>query len=68
MSEGDGRCQCHVRIVAQNFTPLPKVRLVRTDTRKEVNGLLTRFGYLEYELPANARVRVSWKGNSANRR
>ena len=60
-AEGDRRCTCHVRIVAQNFTPLPEVRVTRLDTKKQVKGVLTRFGYLEFELPGNAAVRVNWR-------
>ncbi|HKQ37205.1 MAG TPA: hypothetical protein VJ063_03940 [Verrucomicrobiae bacterium] len=56
---GDSRCSCHVRIVARDFIPLPDVRL--KNNGKAVKGELTRFGYLEFELPADASVTLTWR-------
>jgi hypothetical protein len=59
--EGDHRCRCHVRITAENFDPLPEVRLFVGTGRKLTKGRLTKFGYLEYEVPGDARIRLEWK-------
>jgi hypothetical protein len=57
-AQGDRRCECHVRIVPRNFTPLPNVDL-RSNGRKR-EGLLTEFGYIEFALPGNAEVIVKF--------
>jgi len=63
-ARGDPRCSCCVRVIARDFAPLPQVRL--SNQGKAVRGVLTRFGYLEFELPANAAVTLTWRTVRAN--
>lgn len=58
-ARGDSRCSCHVRVVARDFTPLPHARL--RNKSNTIKGELTRFGYLEFELPADAAVTLTWR-------
>jgi hypothetical protein len=60
-AEGDSRCTCHVRVIATKYKPLPKITVRRDGLRKAVKGTLTSFGYLEYEIPGDAAVKVEWK-------
>jgi hypothetical protein len=60
---GDGRCRCHVRIVPNDYLPLPgvTVRAGKGSAAKAVEGVLTAYGYLEYELPGHTFVTVGWE-------
>jgi hypothetical protein len=60
---GDRRCRCYVRIVPNDYLPLPgvTVRAGKGSAAKEVEGALTVYGYLEYELPGDAFVAVGWE-------
>jgi hypothetical protein len=60
---GDHRCECQVRIVPSNFTPLPEVSLsVQSRRGREApEGHLTEAGSIEYDLPGDARVSIRWE-------
>jgi len=60
---GDRRCRCHVRIVPHDFAPLPSVTIKTRRGKKlvEVEGRTLEEGYIEYELPGDAAVTVSWR-------
>jgi hypothetical protein len=64
---GDRRCRSHVRLVPDDYTPLPEVTLKIRHGRgtREVQGTLTDTGYLEFEVPGDASVAVSWKTSSS---
>jgi hypothetical protein len=59
---GDGRCRSHVRIVPDDYTPLPVMTLKtrRGRTLHSIKGEMVENGYLEFELPGDADVVVSW--------
>lgn len=59
---GDGRCQTTIRIVAENYAPLPSFTVLQGGgkTGKSVEGKLEALGYIEYTLPGDAEVEVKW--------
>jgi hypothetical protein len=59
---GDPRFEAAIRIVAHNFTPIPKFEVSRVDgkARSPVEGKLSPLGYYEYVLPGDAEVEVKW--------
>ncbi len=58
---GDARCETTVRIVAENYAPLPKFVVTLKDRHdKAVDGKLQPLGYLEYVVPGDADVEVKW--------
>jgi hypothetical protein len=59
---GDGRCRSHVRVVPDNANLLPELHLsTRVRGRWQVReGVLADLGYLEWEVPGDANVRVEW--------
>ena len=60
---GDHRCLSHIRIVPDDYTPLPKIALKTRRRRSwhEVPGDMVENGYLEYELPGDAEIVVTWR-------
>lgn len=63
---GDRRCRCHIRIVPTGLTPMPPVRLSirQSDGWSPREGRLAELGYLEFELPGDAEVRIEWRHRS----
>ena len=61
-ARGDQRCTCQVRIVPSNVLPLPPISLaVRTKRAWTTHeGQLTELGYLTYDLPGDAEVKLEW--------
>jgi hypothetical protein len=59
---GDRRCRSHVRIVPGDYTPLPSIQLKirRARSLHVVSGNMVENGYLEFVVPGNADVVVSW--------
>lgn len=60
---GDAQCRCHIRAVPATADPLPQFQLHRRDGNawRECAGTLADLGYVEWEVPGDAVVRVDWK-------
>jgi hypothetical protein len=56
--EGDRRCRSHVRILPNDYIPLPNLTLKTAHgrTMRTVNGNMLENGYLEFEVAGNADV------------
>jgi hypothetical protein len=67
---GDARCRCHVRIVPDDYLPLPSVtvRSGQGAKAKEVPGELKEYGYLEFEVSGDACVTVIWNDTKQARK
>lgn len=58
---GDRRCTCEVRLMPDHTTPLPEARLTIQGKRQAIEGHITEFGHLAYELPGDADATLRWK-------
>jgi hypothetical protein len=67
---GDRRCHAHVRVVPDDYNPLPQVTLKtrRGRTLQIMKGDVVENGYLEFKLPGNAEVVVTWRSESGTPR
>lgn len=60
---GHRSCTCEVHLVPDHVTPLPEARLTIGKKREAVEGRVTEFGYLAFELPGDADITLQWKCN-----
>ncbi|WP_165244435.1 hypothetical protein [Paludisphaera soli] len=58
---GDRRCRCEVRVVADQTTPLPEVRLTVEGRKKPIEARLVEFGGIAFNLPGDAVASLTWK-------
>ncbi|MFO0953557.1 MAG: hypothetical protein U0835_20870 [Isosphaeraceae bacterium] len=64
---GDARCECQVWVVAEAYSPLPDVTLSARSKGKHGKrvGRLTEAGCVEFDVPGDSRVSLTWTQGGA---
>jgi hypothetical protein len=63
---GDRRCRAHIRVVPDDYTPLPKfdLKVRRGKSWHSIVGEMNENGYWEFEVLGNAEIALTWNAKS----